>query len=102
MDPTAQALDLPAVTSLQRGAVLIGRAWLVVARSHLVRSPVVGSRPEMRCAQCGCMDQEAPGWIAVLGSDPDDDVAPKEVFAFCPPCAAREFRMARRIAETYV
>jgi hypothetical protein len=56
----------------------------------------------MRCAQCECVDEEAPGWIAVLGSDPDDDDAPKEVFAFCPPCAAREFRMARTIAETYV
>jgi len=56
----------------------------------------------MRCAQCGCVDQEARGWIAVLGGDPDDDEAPTEVVAFCPPCAAREFRMARTIAETYL
>jgi hypothetical protein len=55
----------------------------------------------MLCAQCGCLDEEAPGWIAVLGTDPDDD-APAEVFAFCPPCAAREFRMERTIAETYI
>jgi hypothetical protein len=48
------------------------------------------------------VDEEAPGWIGVLGSDPDDDDAPNEVFAFCPPCAAREFRMARTIAETYL
>jgi hypothetical protein len=43
----------------------------------------------------------APGWIAVLGGDPDEDDAQEEVFAFCP-CAGRELRMARTIAETYV
>jgi len=43
----------------------------------------------------------AGGWIAVLGRDPEDDDALTEVVAFCPVCAAREFRMAAKTAETY-
>ena len=38
---------------------------------------------------------------AVLGRDPEDDETPGEVVAFCPVCAAREFRMAAKTAETY-
>jgi hypothetical protein len=55
----------------------------------------------MRCAECGCKSEIAPGWIAVLGRDPEDDDESGEVFAFCPVCAAREFRMAAKVAETY-
>jgi hypothetical protein len=55
----------------------------------------------MRCAECNCVSEDAASWIALLGRDPDDDEAPKEVIAFCPVCAAREFRMAAKIAETY-
>jgi len=47
-----------------------------------------------------CQDA-AGGWIAVLGRDPEDDDALTEVVAFCPVCAAREFRMAAKTAETY-
>jgi hypothetical protein len=36
-----------------------------------------------------------------LGSDPNDE-APTEVIAFCPVCATRGFRMARKLAETYI
>jgi len=54
----------------------------------------------MRCAECGCVSDTAAGWIAVLGRDPDDDETLGEV-AFCPVCAAREFRMAAKTAETY-
>ena len=55
----------------------------------------------MTCAECGCVDKRAGGWIALLGQDPEDDDAPAEVFAFRPVCAAREFEMAGRLAETY-
>jgi len=55
----------------------------------------------LRCAQCGCIGEDAGAWIAVLVRDPDDDAASTEVIAFCPVCAAREFRMAARAAETY-
>ena len=56
----------------------------------------------MRCAECSCVDDRAEGWIVLLGQDPDDDDAPKEVIAFCPVCAAHEFRMAAKTAETYI
>ena len=55
----------------------------------------------MHCAECGCFSQAAPGWIALLSRDPEDECAPEEVVAFCPVCAAREFRMAAKTAETY-
>ena len=76
----------------------------------------------MQCADCGCHDQDAVGWVALLGLDPYDDApaevvafrpvsallgldpddAPADVVAFCPVCAAREFRIARKTAETYI
>ena len=55
----------------------------------------------MTCSECGCVDKRARGWIALLGQDPDDDEALPEVFAFCPMCAAREFGMTGRLAQTY-
>jgi hypothetical protein len=56
----------------------------------------------MTCAECGCLSQTAAGWIALLSRDPDEDDAPDEVVAFCPVCAAREFRMSAKTAETYI
>ena len=56
----------------------------------------------MKCAECGCISEAAPGWVALLGVDPDDEDAPAEVIAFCPVCAAREFRMAAKTTETYI
>lgn len=56
----------------------------------------------MTCTECGCIDERAEGWIAILGQEPDDEDAPPRVFAFCPVCAAREFQMAGRLAETYI
>jgi hypothetical protein len=38
----------------------------------------------------------------LLARDPEDDGAPEEVVAFCPVCAAREFRMSAKTAETYI
>ena len=55
----------------------------------------------MRCAECGCVSEAATGWIALLGCDPDNHDAPKDIIAFCPVCAAREFHMAAKTAETY-
>ena len=56
----------------------------------------------MKCAECSCFSDAAPGWIALLGRDPDDEGVPAEVIAFCPVCAAREFRIAAKTAEAYV
>ena len=56
----------------------------------------------MRCAECGCVDELAPGWIALLGRDPDDDDAAREVISFCPVCAWREFDLAKTIAQDYI
>ena len=55
----------------------------------------------MTCAECGCYDVDAVGWVALLGVDPEDENAEAQVFALCPVCAAREFRMAVNTAETY-
>lgn len=58
--------------------------------------------PRMKCTECGCHDESAEGWVALHGVDPDDEYAPDEVvFAFCPVCAARDFGMAGKTAETY-
>jgi hypothetical protein len=56
----------------------------------------------MKCAGCGCYDERLTGWVALLGTDPDDADAPDEVIAFCPVCASREFKIARKTAEGYV
>lgn len=56
----------------------------------------------MKCAECGCYDQDAVGWVALLGLDPDDEDAHAEVVAFCPVCAAREFRMAKKTVAGYI
>ena len=56
----------------------------------------------LRCAECKCLSERAEGWIALLGGDPDDDDAPEEVIAFCPPCASHEFRMSEKVAEDYI
>jgi hypothetical protein len=55
----------------------------------------------MRCAECGCVDERAEGWIALLGQDPDDEDSPPEMFAFCPVCADRELQMTGKLAQTY-
>ena len=55
----------------------------------------------MRCAECKCVSEDAAGWIALLGRDPDERDAPDEMVAVCPVCASREFRMAAKLAETY-
>lgn len=56
----------------------------------------------MTCAACGCHDENAEGWVALPGQDPDDKDAPVAVFAFCPVCAAREFSIAANTAEGYI
>lgn len=42
--------------------------------------------------ECGRLaDEDAKGWRALLGADPDDDEDPVSTHIFCPECAAREF-----------
>ena len=72
-----------------------------LVRARPVRLPLVRSRAMLRCAQCGCISEDARAWIAFLRGDPDDERAPTEVVAFCPVCAAREFRVPAKAAETY-
>jgi len=55
----------------------------------------------MRCAECQCVSDDAPGWVALLARAEDDAEQP-DMVAFCPPCASREFRIARSAAADYV
>ncbi len=52
-----------------------------------------------RCVECDCFSKQAPGWIALLASDPEEDEWPSMVM-FCPPCAAREFEYALKAPYT--
>jgi hypothetical protein len=45
----------------------------------------------LRCEECSCVSRTAPGWLAFVTHDPDDD-EPPEVATYCPPCADRELR----------
>jgi hypothetical protein len=42
----------------------------------------------LACTECACISRTAPGWVAVIVDDPDDD-SPPSVAPYCPPCAAR-------------
>jgi hypothetical protein len=53
----------------------------------------------LRCDECRCSSTEAPGWLAILVQDPDEDGGPDVVF-FCPPCAARELEYELTVAYT--
>jgi hypothetical protein len=53
----------------------------------------------LRCDECRCSSKEAPGWVAILVRDPDEDAAPEVVF-FCPPCAARELEYELTVPYT--
>ena len=44
----------------------------------------------LQCEECRCVSRTAPGWIAILVDDPDDDDEAPFVVTYCPPCAARE------------
>jgi hypothetical protein len=45
----------------------------------------------LRCEECGCLSDTAPGWLAFIAEDPEDGEGP-EVATYCPPCADRELR----------
>jgi hypothetical protein len=45
----------------------------------------------LRCEECGCVSDTAPGWLAFIAEDPEDGEGP-EVATYCPPCADRELR----------
>ena len=53
----------------------------------------------LRCEECWCESETAPGWIAMLAYDPDEDLQPF-VVTYCPPCAAREFGFESRVIYT--
>jgi hypothetical protein len=61
------------------------RAALLTDRRN-DRSP--GPRVEMRCTECECVSDTAPGWVALIAEDADGD-EPGALVAYCPPCAAR-------------
>ena len=53
----------------------------------------------LRCTECECVSEKAPGWVAMQAYDPDEDERPLLV-VFCPVCAAREFGFERRATYT--
>jgi hypothetical protein len=55
----------------------------------------------MRCAECDCFSEDAAGWVALLARHPERDDVPPNVVAFCPPCASREFKIAKKAADGY-
>jgi hypothetical protein len=65
---------------------------------HLQDPPVLGPTGyvfsvRVRCAECGSeSDDDARGWVALLGYDPREDEFPS-AFVFCPDCAQREFEL---------
>lgn len=53
------------------------------------------------CAGCACAsDQDARGWVAFTGKDPDG-LELTSVVVMCPVCAAREFKWRPDAAEGY-
>lgn len=44
----------------------------------------------VRCDECACISDTAPGWVAYLAPDPDG-VEPTDVVIVCPVCAEQEF-----------
>jgi len=78
--------------------------------SYLQPEPQPASRPKqpppgpaeyvfsvrLRCEECSWeSEEEAVGWVALLGYDPREDDYPAAV-VFCPECAVREFEFAPR------
>lgn len=54
-----------------------------------------GARESMKklvCAECGRRaPEDARGWRALIGHDPEHKLGPQTVYVFCPECAEREF-----------
>jgi len=45
----------------------------------------------LRCAGCGCIADDRPDWLGLLGRDPERGNTPM-LGTYCPPCAEREFQ----------
>ena len=44
------------------------------------------------CVECGKRaPEDARGWRALIGYEPDEEPNPERVYEFCPECAEREF-----------
>jgi hypothetical protein len=60
-------------------------AALLTDRSH---DRPVGRASGLRCTECDCVSDTAPGWVALIAEDADGG-DPASLVSFCPPCAAR-------------
>lgn len=63
-------------------------AELVQLRALLLMSLRDPPGTVLRCVECDCLSETAPGWVAVIVDDPDG-VEPSGIATYCPPCAAR-------------
>jgi hypothetical protein len=63
-------------------------AELVQLRALLLMSLRDPPGNVLRCVECDCLSETAPGWVAVIVEDPDG-VEPAGIASYCPPCAAR-------------
>jgi len=68
---------------------------LVELRALLLMSLRDPPGTPLRCVECECLSETAPGWVAVVVEDPDG-VDPHGIATYCPPCAARVLEYARR------
>jgi len=55
----------------------------------------------LRCDECGCVTDLAPGWIAQIVSDPEGSEGRKDVAVHCPVCALREFEVVSEHSLQY-
>ena len=82
----------PALTPLDAECLLrvldAPPAGLVELRALLVMSLREPPGTVLRCIECECLSETAPGWVAVVVEDPDR-VEPAGIATYCPPCAAR-------------
>jgi hypothetical protein len=50
----------------------------------------------LHCEECGCVSEDALGWIATVIDDEEQLAVDPYVVSYCPPCAEREFERAPR------
>jgi len=45
----------------------------------------------LECQECGCVTEDAKGWVSLIVDDSDEFDFEEYVVSYCPLCADREF-----------